>query len=108
MNARRRSGIIPTARTCYDLLVFIEKEYQCSIKFWVTVTLKPGGRVEYTLFAYGSGAVFDILPDGNAMCSSAILQSEGGNIYAPMWACLTNLETHLLQWIGTAYSPPSP
>lgn len=101
-------SVVPDARRCFDFVEFIEKEYSCHLKFWVTLRQTKEGLLEYTLFCHGSGDVFDVLPAGYGISTGAILQTEGGNIYRAMWSALTKLETLLLKYVGKRYQPHAP
>lgn len=92
MNGYPRQLVNPLAVDCYALLLSIEDEYHVSIRFWIDLRKPVNGSVECWMYASGSGAIFDSMPNRDGVCASRILQTQNGNIYPALWTALSQLE----------------
>jgi hypothetical protein len=108
MELTKLAGRIPTERNCCELLVLMEKEYDCCIKFWVDVRLQESGRYEIWLCAYGSGSIFDLLGDHYPVFRARVLSAQEGNLYPAMWSTLISMESSFRRVIPDANPPARP
>lgn len=90
-------GIIPTRRSCFDLLCLLETEYACTITFWIKPSQPPGGELVWTLFANGSGDVWDTLHMAGFTAAARISEMHSGSLYPAVWAALLQLESRFEQ-----------
>lgn len=86
-------GIVPNRRACFDLLVLIESEYNCSIKLWLDANNPRGGEIGWTIYACGSGGIWDRHDLDCIVGKARVLDADGGDIYRAIWACLRQLES---------------
>lgn len=88
-------GIVPNRRACFDLLCLLENEYNCSIKLWLDANNPRGGEIGWTVYAAGSGFVWDHSDLDCYVGRSRVLDSDGGNVYPAIWSCLRQLADKL-------------
>jgi len=86
-------GIIPTRRTCFDLLCLLETEYACTITFWIKPSQPPGAELVWTLFANGSGDIWDASYMAGFTATARISEMHAGSLYPAIWAALLQLES---------------
>lgn len=91
MRLTHLGGIVPNRRACFDLLILIENEYNCSIKLWLDANNPRGGEIGWSVYACGSGGIWDH-PDVDCLVGRArVLDAENGDLYRAVWACLVQL-----------------
>ena len=88
-------GIVPNRRACFDLLILIEQEYNCSLKMWLDANNPRGGEIGWTVYCAGSGGIWDNADLDCYVGKARVLDADGGNIYRAIWSCLLSLESCL-------------
>lgn len=104
MKLDRLEGIVPTRRSCFDLLQLLETEYACSITFWIRASEPPGGVLGWWIFANGSGDIWDRDNMAGFTGSALISEMHSGSIYPAIWAALLQLESRFRQASTALYS----
>jgi len=108
MQLGRLEGIVPNRRACFDLLVLLENEYNCSIKLWLDANNPRGGEIGWTIYAAGSGFIWDHSDLDCYVGRSRVLDANDGNIYPALWSCLLQLHDKMKRVDVSALLPAHP
>jgi hypothetical protein len=100
-------GKVSTARNVHQLLQWIEEAYDVSITFWLQIGEDAGGMSGDYVYCTFSGDLADLLDNRLQVAKSRIVANSFGEIYTPLWSCLTELESRLAQ-VGVAKIAPPP
>jgi hypothetical protein len=100
--------MIPNAELCYELLIWLEQAYDCSIAFWLSLEKHNGSGVDIWVLATGSGTIFDRLTIPARVPRSRVLQAQEGNIYPALWSCLLALESEFYRFQRPKLDRPFP
>jgi len=106
MDLDNLSRVIPSRLTCYELIRLIEAQYECCIKFWLSIEKPPNSEVRTRVHLTGSGLVFDLVYSDNGPPTALVLESQGGNLYAALWSVLIQLEAQFRRVMRPSIYPP--
>jgi len=100
-------GIVPTRRSCFDLLCLLETEYACTITFWIKASSPPAGEVGWWVFANGSGDIWDAAHMAGFTASARVSEMHAGSLYPAIWAALLQLESRFKEASRAMYVLPT-